>query len=113
MEIYENMFILDGTNMTTYPTLYDEISEKLSFPDYFGKNLAALNDCMLDLSWLEGESLVICIQNGDKVLSEEPSSEDFWEIMEDAADGWNQYYQEKYGDERVRFLIVLEVLYAA
>ncbi len=108
METYENMFVLDGKNMKTYPSLYDEISEKLNFPDYFGRNLDALNDCMSDLSWIKGESMVICIQNGDMVLESENNSRDFWEIINRVKDGWNHYYQKKYGDTRIRFEIISE-----
>ncbi|OXM52047.1 barstar family protein [Amycolatopsis alba] len=38
----------------------DAIAEALSFPDYFGKNLDALYDCLTDLSWLPpGEHVLI------------------------------------------------------
>jgi RNAse (barnase) inhibitor barstar len=30
--------------------MYDDIALRLSFPDYFGRNLAALNDCMRDVA---------------------------------------------------------------
>jgi hypothetical protein len=30
--------------------MYDAIASRLNFPDYFGRNLAALNDCMRDVA---------------------------------------------------------------
>ncbi len=36
------------------------IAEALSFPDWFGRNLDALQDCVRDLSWLApGEHLLV------------------------------------------------------
>ena len=36
------------------------IADALSFPDWFGRNLDALQDCVRDLSWLEpGEHLLV------------------------------------------------------
>ena len=38
----------------------DAIAVALSFPDYFGRNLDALYDCLTDLSWLpSGEHVLI------------------------------------------------------
>ena len=34
----------------------------LNFPDWFGKNWDALNDCLTDLSWLDGRGLVIIFE---------------------------------------------------
>ncbi|KZB85455.1 barstar family protein [Amycolatopsis regifaucium] len=47
----------------------DAIAEALSFPDYFGKNLDALYDCLTDLSWLPpGEHVLIW--SGSSVLKD-------------------------------------------
>ena len=31
--------------------MYDDLAERFHFPDYFGRNLDALNDCMGDVVW--------------------------------------------------------------
>ena len=41
--------ILDGELMTDRPTVHDLLSEKLAFPEYYGRNLDALYDCLTDL----------------------------------------------------------------
>lgn len=38
--------ILDGTEMTSRKSLHEYLAGTLSFPDYYGKNLDALNDCL-------------------------------------------------------------------
>lgn len=43
-------FTLDGDNIVDEESFYDEIAKVCCFPDYFGRNLDALNDCLYDLS---------------------------------------------------------------
>ena len=42
-------YILDGSQMTTRETAHEHIAKQLRFPDYYGKNLDALYDCVTDL----------------------------------------------------------------
>ena len=41
-----NIIILDGQYMTSREAAYEYIGKTMSFPDYFGKNLDALFDCL-------------------------------------------------------------------
>ncbi|MEU3622275.1 barnase inhibitor [Amycolatopsis coloradensis] len=51
---------IDGGKATDKASALDAIAEALSFPDYFGKTLDALYDCLTDLSWLPpGEHVLI------------------------------------------------------
>ena len=52
--------VVDGSRTVDKASTLDAIAEALSFPDYFGKNLDALYDCLTDLSWLpRGEHVLI------------------------------------------------------
>ncbi|EME52102.1 barstar family protein [Amycolatopsis decaplanina] len=52
--------LIDGARTVDKDSTLDAIAEALSFPDYFGKNLDALYDCLTDLSWLPpGEHVLI------------------------------------------------------
>ncbi len=44
------VFLLDGKDMTSLDAAYDVISRELSLPEYFGRNLDALYDCLTELS---------------------------------------------------------------
>lgn len=41
--------ILDGKIIDSKETLHSRISEKFSFPEYYGNNLDALYDCLTDI----------------------------------------------------------------
>lgn len=41
---------LDCSKITDKASFHDEISAALSFPDYYGRNLDALYDCLAELS---------------------------------------------------------------
>ena len=47
---------LDGTKITSKESFLKEIAEALEFPDYFGHNWDALEDCLRDL---KGKYLII------------------------------------------------------
>jgi RNAse (barnase) inhibitor barstar len=46
--------------------MHDDLKEKLEFPDYYGKNFNALNDCLHDLE-ISGTGLVVVFQHLDKI----------------------------------------------
>ena len=39
-------YILDGSQMTTRESAHEHLAKQLRFPDYYGKNLDALNDVL-------------------------------------------------------------------
>ena len=51
MERTRNMLIciLDGNNITNRETLHDTLASSLQLPDWYGRNLDALYDCLLDI----------------------------------------------------------------
>lgn len=72
----------------TKAALLDALSDALRFPDYFGGNWDALEECIRDLSWLP---------SGDVILSHEdlPLSQDlrslstYLAILKNAVEKWN------------------------
>ena len=48
-----------SSNIKSKEDLLDYFSEKLKFPDYFGKNWDALYDCLVDLSWIKEKKIII------------------------------------------------------
>lgn len=69
------LFTLEGVNMATSDGFYDEFIRVFELPDYFGRNLNALNECLSDLDWLELETefIVVLVKDSDEVLKDEGS----------------------------------------
>lgn len=45
--------ILDGSILADAAAVHEYVKEQLQFPDYYGKNLDALHDCLTDLDDIE------------------------------------------------------------
>ena len=55
------IIILDGRDMPDRNKAYEYLDQVIRFPEYFGKNLDALNDCLSEL----GKNVIIILTNGD------------------------------------------------
>lgn len=61
--------VLDGSDLANKHLALDGIAAALSFPEWSGRNLDALYDCLTDLSWLpQGEHVLIW--SGHEALAE-------------------------------------------
>ncbi|WP_228046424.1 barstar family protein [Saccharopolyspora montiporae] len=64
-----SVHVLDGAELTNKRTTLDGIAAVLDFPEWTGRNLDALYDCLTDLSWLpEGEHVLVW--SGAQTLAE-------------------------------------------
>lgn len=63
---------LDGRQMATVKDVFAAFAIAFEFPDYFGNNSAAFDECMTDLSWLPASGYVAVITNPDGLLATEP-----------------------------------------
>jgi RNAse (barnase) inhibitor barstar len=61
---------IDGEIAVTQELLFVAFADALQFPDYFGANWSALQDCLTDLEWLPSELYVITVINAGQLLSE-------------------------------------------
>ena len=62
---------LDGSKCKDTKSFYDEVTKEFKFPDYFGRNLDAFNDCMNDYDWESTSSFTVIfnyIKNIDNIL---------------------------------------------
>jgi RNAse (barnase) inhibitor barstar len=84
--------LVHGENCLTTPQLFDEFSSVLEFPEYFGRNWDAFDECMTDLHWLKGEGLILSITSADSILSNEDQHEldIFLKIIDDAVKYWRE-----------------------
>ncbi len=71
-----SLFLLDGKDMISKDAAYEVIAQEMNFPEYFGRNLDALYDCLTDLGSAPEIVFVntaILLENlgeyGEKILS--------------------------------------------
>lgn len=57
--------IIDGSAIFTSPDLHEALAAALSFPDYYGKNLDALYDCLTEI----GEDIHLELRNWHHIES--------------------------------------------
>ena len=60
---------LDGRACRTKDGLLKEIAVTLAFPDYFGENWDALEECLCDLSWVSGAGHLLLIEQAGALLA--------------------------------------------
>ena len=69
--------------------LLEHFAKVLRFPDYFGNNWDALNDCLTDLSWLDAKGWVLILLNGNRFARDNQAAFDTAvEVLNSAADHW-------------------------
>ncbi|ENQ3077262.1 barstar family protein [Bacillus cereus] len=83
--------LIDGKKCMDVESLFNEFSTKMEFPDYFGRNWSAFDECINDLSWLSAQGYVMFISDVDQVLVKE--DKDFrilMDILYDCCEEWSQ-----------------------
>ena len=82
---------IQGKKCRTPSGLFDEFARALDFPDYFGHNWDALEECLADFEWLQAKGYILLIHDADAVLPEdEEEYETLLEILSDAGEAWSK-----------------------
>ncbi len=66
--------VLDGEKSKDLSSFLTEIGKAFNFPDYYGRNMNALYDCLSDLSWIDKKNFQLIITNSADFLSRESST---------------------------------------
>ena len=81
---------IQGKQCRTPAGLFGEFARALAFPDYFGHNWDALEECLADLEWLPAKGYILLITDTQAVLPEdEEEYETLLEILDDAGEAWS------------------------
>lgn len=64
---------LDGRQVRDWNHAYDHLVQAFELPDYFGRNLDALRDCLSDRHVVQGDAFVICIAHASELLADAKS----------------------------------------
>lgn len=82
---------INAMHCVTRKQLMKEFASVFFFPDFFGWNLDALDDCMMDLSWLNAKNFRIHVHNFSLLQEKESDQaiylrdmltdvESYWEV---------------------------------
>ena len=81
--------VIKGAKCQATAGLLTECARALDFPDYFGHNWDALEECLADLEWLPAKGYILLITDAAQVLpNDEDEYETFLEILSDAGEAW-------------------------
>jgi RNAse (barnase) inhibitor barstar len=81
--------VIRGTKSRTSGDFFNECAAALQFPDYFGENWDALDECLSDLEWLPGDAYLLVVTEADLLLDREPDHlRTLLEVLERAGGEW-------------------------
>ncbi|MBL8398378.1 MAG: barstar family protein [Candidatus Accumulibacter sp.] len=63
-------FEVDFADATKLDVVLDKFGLVLDFPDWYGRNLDALKDCLTDLSWCEAAGYVLLVTRAESFHAE-------------------------------------------
>jgi RNAse (barnase) inhibitor barstar len=82
-------FHIDGKNIARKEQLLTHAALALNFPKSFGANWDALEECLTDLEWVDGDGYLIYYDHIDGLLAAHPDQfETLVEILRDAVASW-------------------------
>jgi len=81
--------VIKGSKCQTTAGLLTEFARALNFPDYFGHNWDALEECLADLDWLPAKGYILLLTDAAQVLPDDENEyETFLEVLRDAGEAW-------------------------
>ncbi|OQW35195.1 MAG: hypothetical protein A4E19_16610 [Nitrospira sp. SG-bin1] len=102
------MRTIQGKRCRTPSGLFGEFARALAFPDYFGHNWDALEECLADLEWLPGKGYILLITDTEAVLpDDEEEYETLLEVLDDAGEAWSKGHTT--GGQRAPFHVVFVI----
>lgn len=80
---------VDLAEVRSKQELLDAIARELAFPEWFGANWDALEDCLTDLAWCVASGYVLIFDNAGGFAAAEPEEfETALEVCDGAAEYW-------------------------
>lgn len=81
--------MIDGQKCRNKKSFFREFAKKMKFPDYFGDNWDAFDECLNDLEWLDCDQYVLFIKDFNFIFeNDEKNLEIFLNILVDAVEEW-------------------------
>jgi RNAse (barnase) inhibitor barstar len=85
-------FYINGNQVSNKETFLNEFALSLQFPDYFGNNWDALEDCLTDLEWVSAQGYVIFYEDAGNFTQQHPQD---WKIALDVLSSAVEFWQKQ------------------
>lgn len=93
-------FHIEGKSIGRKEQLLNHVATALRFPDYFGGNWDALEECLADMEWVDAPGYLIYYDHIDALAAAHPDQlQTFVEICRDAVASWK--------DDGTPFVVIL------
>jgi RNAse (barnase) inhibitor barstar len=80
---------IKGARCKTPAALFTEFARVVNFPEYFGHNWDALEECLADLEWLPAKGYVLLLTDAEQILrQDEGDYATLLEVLSDAGEAW-------------------------
>ena len=84
-------FHIEGRNIARKEQLLNHFANVLRFPEHFGENWDALEECLTDLEWIDAKGYILYYDHIDPFLAAHPDQfETLVEILRDAVQSWKE-----------------------
>ncbi len=100
------IYFLDGKAIRDKKTFLEHIARAMKFPDYFGKNWDALQDCLTDLQGIEPKGYILVYQSPTRFIKSSPGH---WAVARDVFNSVIEFW----GGQGIPFYVLLRGTTAA
>ena len=100
---------IDGNRCKNLKSFLFEIGRAFGFPEHYGMNMSALDDCLNDLDWIEKDNYVLVINNNESfIIDSHDDRVAAIEFLNEIADEWKNYAGEDNDEYRKKsdFVII-------
>jgi RNAse (barnase) inhibitor barstar len=95
------IFSINGAEISSKEEFLTRLAREMRFPDYFGNNWDALEECLKDLNWLSANGYIIRFANADKFIKDHLFDfRIFVEIVESVGNYWKGH--------KIEFVLIAE-----
>lgn len=85
------VFYLDGKEISTKEAFLSKAAQAMKFPEYFGYNWDAFDECITDLEWCPAQKYALVYDQPDIFAKADPIG---WKIARDILEAAVEYWQQ-------------------
>ena len=90
IELGQAFYLVDLSHARNVPGFIKAMRRDLQFPEWFGGNLDALNDCLTDFSWHPASGYVIALSGSEMLRATPTSLATLNEVLSCAVEEWER-----------------------